>query len=63
MTAPSLPAGVSVFERGWLSSNNILNKGKYKFAFVLLKQLESGDTFMIQYKSNATCTKSTTKRS
>ena len=33
------------------SSNNILNKGKYKFAFVLLKQLESGDTFMIQYKS------------
>jgi sortase A len=33
------------------SSNNILNKGKYKFAFVLLKQLESGDTFMIQHKS------------
>ncbi len=30
------------------SSNNILNKGKYKFAFVLLKRLESGDTFMLQ---------------
>jgi glyoxylase-like metal-dependent hydrolase (beta-lactamase superfamily II) len=24
MTSPSLPAGVTVFERGWLSSNNIL---------------------------------------
>lgn len=30
------------------SSNNILNKGKYKFAFVLLKRLEPGDTFMLQ---------------
>lgn len=30
------------------SSNNILNKGKYKFAFVLLKRLEAGDTFIIQ---------------
>ncbi|MDB5185831.1 MAG: hypothetical protein JWL85_354 [Candidatus Saccharibacteria bacterium] len=30
------------------SSNNILNRGKYKFAFVLLKQLENGDTFIIQ---------------
>ncbi len=29
------------------SSNNILNKGKYKFAFVLLKQLEVGDTFYL----------------
>jgi sortase A len=29
------------------SSNNILNKGKYKFAFVLLKRLEAGDTFMV----------------
>jgi LPXTG-site transpeptidase (sortase) family protein len=29
------------------SSNNILNKGKYKFAFVLLKRLEVGDTFML----------------
>jgi LPXTG-site transpeptidase (sortase) family protein len=30
------------------SSNNIFNKGKYKFAFVLLSRLESGDTFYIQ---------------
>jgi sortase A len=30
------------------SANNILNKGKYKFAFVLLKRLEAGDTFYIQ---------------
>ncbi len=30
------------------SSNNILNKGKYKFAFVLLKRLEPGDTFILQ---------------
>lgn len=30
------------------SSNNIFNKGKYKFAFVLLKQLEPGDTFTVQ---------------
>ena len=30
------------------SSNNILNKGKYKFAFVLLHKLENGDTFYLQ---------------
>jgi len=30
------------------SSNNIFNKGKYKFAFVLLSRLESGDTFFLQ---------------
>jgi|AntRauTorckE6833_2_1112554.scaffolds.fasta_scaffold21611_2 sortase A len=30
------------------SSNNILNRGKYKFAFVLLNQLEEGDTFMLE---------------
>jgi sortase A len=30
------------------SSSNILNNGKYKFAFVLLNRLEIGDTFMIQ---------------
>ena len=30
------------------SSNNILNKGKYKFAFVLLSRLETGDTFYIE---------------
>ncbi len=29
------------------SSNNILNSGKYKFAFVLLNRLEPGDTFSL----------------
>lgn len=30
------------------SSSNILNKGKYKFAFILLKSLDNGDTFIIE---------------
>lgn len=30
------------------SSNNILNKGKYKFAFMQLNRLEVGDTFYLQ---------------
>lgn len=30
------------------SSSNILNKGKYKFAFILLKSLEKEDTFIVQ---------------
>lgn len=30
------------------SSNNILNKGKYKFAFVLLSRLEKDDTFYVE---------------
>lgn len=30
------------------SSNNILNRGKYKFAFVLLHDLVPGDTFYLQ---------------
>lgn len=29
------------------SSNNIFNKGKYKFAFVLLNRMEVGDTFSL----------------
>lgn len=33
------------------SSNNILNRGKYKFAFVLLNRLENGDTFYVQKDS------------
>lgn len=31
------------------SSNNLFNKGAYKFVFVLLNRLEEGDTFMINY--------------
>jgi len=30
------------------SSNNIFNKGRYKFAFVLLSRLDNGDTFYLQ---------------
>lgn len=33
------------------SSNNILNKGKYKFAFLMLKKLETGDTFYIHFNN------------
>lgn len=32
------------------SSNNFFNSGKYKFAFVLLDRLETGDTFILHYK-------------
>lgn len=31
------------------SSNNILNHGQYKFAFVLLSRLEAGDIFYLNY--------------
>jgi sortase A len=30
------------------SSNNIINPGKYKFAFVLLNRMDTGDTFYLQ---------------
>lgn len=33
------------------SSNNILNAGKYKFAFAILNYLEPGDTIIMQYNS------------
>lgn len=33
------------------SSNNIFNRGKFKFAFVMLKRLEIGDTFILQKNS------------
>ncbi len=32
------------------SSNNILNRGQYKFAFVLLHKLEVGDTFYLHFE-------------
>lgn len=32
------------------SSNNIFNKGKYKFAFVLLHTMQQGDTFYLTYQ-------------
>ncbi len=33
------------------SSGNILNKGDFKFAFLLLKSLDPGDTFILHYNS------------
>ena len=35
------------------SSNNILNPGQYKFAFVLLHDLVNGDTFTLNYQGKA----------
>ena len=35
------------------SSNNILNPGKYKFAFVMLHKMVEGDTFYITYEGKA----------
>lgn len=44
------------------SSNNIFNKGKYKFAFVLLHTLEAGDTFYLTYQGKAYVYKVTGKQ-
>lgn len=41
---PGQQGNVAIFGH---SSNNILNPGAYKFAFVLLNRLEEGDTFML----------------
>lgn len=43
------------------SSNNIFNKGKYKFAFVLLHTLVPGDTFYLTYNSKVYVYKVITK--
>lgn len=43
------------------SSNNIFNKGKYKFAFVLLHTLVPGDTFYLTYQSKVYVYKVITK--
>ncbi len=43
---PGQNGNVAVFGH---SSNNIFNKGKYKFAFVLLHDLEPGDIFYMTY--------------
>lgn len=44
------------------SSNNIFNKGKYKFAFVLLRTLEVGDTFYLTYGGKVYAYKAITKK-
>lgn len=41
---PGQVGNVAIFGH---SSNNILNKGQYKFAFVLLNRLQEGDIFML----------------
>jgi LPXTG-site transpeptidase (sortase) family protein len=43
------------------SSNNIFNKGKYKFAFVLLHTLVPGDTFYLTYSGKVYVYKVITK--
>lgn len=43
---PGQQGNVAIFGH---SSNNIFNKGKYKFAFVLLHELRAGDTFYLTY--------------
>lgn len=43
---PGQQGNVAIFGH---SSNNIFNKGKYKFAFVLLHTLVEGDTFYLTY--------------
>lgn len=43
------------------SSNNIFNKGKYKFAFVLLHTLVPGDTFYLTYSNKVYVYKVITK--
>jgi LPXTG-site transpeptidase (sortase) family protein len=44
-SSPGEQGGGAIFGH---SSNNILNRGKYKFAFVLLSRLETGDTFYVE---------------
>lgn len=44
---PGQNGNVAIFGH---SSNNIFNKGKYKFAFVLLKEMEPGDIFYLTYE-------------
>lgn len=44
------------------SSNNIFNKGKYKFAFVLLHELKQDDIFYLTYKKKVYAYKVFTKK-
>lgn len=45
---PGQNGNVAIFGH---SSNNIFNKGKYKFAFVLLREMEPGDIFYLTYEN------------
>jgi sortase A len=56
---PGQKGNVAIFGH---SSNNIFNKGKYKFAFVLLHTLQPDDTFYLTYKSKVYAYKVISKR-
>lgn len=56
---PGQNGNVAVFGH---SSNNIFNKGKYKFAFVLLREMEPGDIFYMTYEGKVYTYKVFTKK-
>ncbi|MBX6333875.1 class D sortase [Candidatus Saccharibacteria bacterium] len=56
---PGQNGNVAIFGH---SSNNIFNKGKYKFAFVLLRELEPGDIFYLTYEGKVYTYKVFTKK-
>ncbi len=56
---PGQKGNVAIFGH---SSNNIFNKGKYKFAFVLLRELEPGDIFYMTYDEKVYTYKVYTKK-
>lgn len=56
---PGQQGNVAIFGH---SSNNIFNKGKYKFAFVLLHELRAGDTFYLTYNKQVFAYKVITRK-
>lgn len=57
--SPGQDGNVAIFGH---SSNNIFNKGKYKFAFVLLREMEPGDIFYLTHKGKVYTYKVFTKK-
>lgn len=57
--SPGQNGNVAIFGH---SSNNIFNKGKYKFAFVLLREMEPGDIFYLTYEGKVYTYKVFTKK-
>lgn len=56
---PGQNGNVAIFGH---SSNNIFNKGKYKFAFVLLREMEPGDIFYLTHNGKVYTYKVFTKK-
>ena len=56
---PGQNGNVAIFGH---SSNNIFNKGKYKFAFVLLREMAPGDIFYLTYDNKVYTYKVFTKK-